>query len=202
MATYLGAGGYLHPEDVDANTCIDAKIVYVEGYLCGLYETEWTVSKAAAACHLKGGKFALSLSDPYWVDLKAAALGALLDDVDILFGNEEEITSMTGADLDHAIAELAHRCDIVVVTRGPLGSLVANGQRVIDVPACPVDTLVDTTGAGDLYAAGFLHGLTQGYDLGDCAELGSLAAAEVITHLGARPQTSLRKLAEDAGIPG
>jgi len=201
MATYLGAGGYLHPEDVDANMCIEAKIVYVEGYLCGLHETEWTVSKAAAACHLQGGQFALSLSDPYWVDLKAASLGALLDDVDILFGNEEEVTSMTGADLDHALAELAHRCEIVVVTRGAEGSLVTKGGQVIEVPAHPVETLVDTTGAGDLYAAGFLFGLTRDYDLGECGRLGSLAAAEVISHLGARPQASLRQLAADAGFP-
>jgi sugar/nucleoside kinase (ribokinase family) len=200
MATYLGAGGFLHPEDIDANACIDAKIVYVEGYLCGLHETEWTVSKAAAACHLKGGRFALSLSDPYWVDLKAAALGALLDDVDILFGNEEEVTAMTGAELDGALAELAHRCDIVVVTRGPRGSIVAHHGQMIEVPAHPADTLVDTTGAGDLYASGFLYGLTQDFALQDCAELGSLAAAEVITHLGARPQTSLRELAAEAGL--
>jgi sugar/nucleoside kinase (ribokinase family) len=122
----------------------------------------------------------------------------LLNDVDILFGNEEEITAMTGADLDHAMAELAHRCEIVVVTRGAEGSLVASRGQVIDVPAHPAETLVDTTGAGDLYAAGFLFGLTRDYDLGECARLGSLAAAEVISHLGARPQAPLRQLAVDA----
>ncbi len=200
MATYLGAGGSLHPDDVDANRCIEAKIVYVEGYMCGLPETEWTVSKAAAACHLKGGKFALSLSDPYWVDLKAAALGALLDDVDILFGNEEEVMAMTGAELDLAMSELAHRCELVVVTRGAQGSLVVANNSVIEVPAHPVDTVVDTTGAGDLFAAGFLYGLTHGYEPADCAELGSLAAAEVVGHLGARPQESLSKLAAEAGL--
>jgi sugar/nucleoside kinase (ribokinase family) len=200
MATYLGAGGFLHPEDVDANLCIEAQIVYVEGYLCGLRETEWTVSKAAAACHLKGGRFALSLSDPYWVDLKAAALGALLDDVDILFGNEEEVTAMTGAELDQAMAELAHRCQIVVVTRGAKGSLVVANNSVVEVAAHEVDAVVDTTGAGDLFAAGFLYGLTHEYELEDCAQLGSLAAAEVIGHLGARPQTSLADLAAAAGL--
>jgi sugar/nucleoside kinase (ribokinase family) len=200
MATYLGAGGLLYPDDIDANLCIDAQIVYIEGYMCGIRETEWTVSKAAAACHLKGGKFALSLSDPYWVDLKAAALGALLHDVDILFGNEEEVTAMTGADLDSAIAELAHSCDLVVVTRGSKGSLVASKGRVVEVPAHDVDVVVDTTGAGDLFAAGFLYGLTQGYEPPDCAELGSLAAAEVIGHLGARPRSSLSKLAAEAGL--
>lgn len=200
MATYLGAGAFLHPEDVDANLCIEAQIVYVEGYLCGLRETEWTVSKAAAACHLKGGRFALSLSDPYWVDLKAAALGALLDDVDILFGNEEEVTAMTGAGLDHAMAELAHRCEIVVVTRGAKGSLVVANNTVVEVAAHEVDAVVDTTGAGDLFAAGFLYGLTRDYALEQCAELGSMAAAEVIGHLGARPQTSLVELAAAAGL--
>jgi sugar/nucleoside kinase (ribokinase family) len=200
MATYLGAGAFLYPDDIDANLCIEAKIVYIEGYMCGLHETEWSVSKAAAACHLKGGRFALSLSDPYWVDLKAAALGALLNDVDILFGNEEEVTAMTGADLDLALAELAHRCELVVVTRGALGSLVVANNQVIEVPAHPVETVVDTTGAGDLFAAGFLYGLTHDYEPADCAELGSLAAAEVIGHLGARPQTSLSKLAAEAGL--
>ena len=200
MATYLGAGGFLHPEDIDANPLIDAKIVYIEGYMCGLHETEWTVSKATAACHLKGGKFALSLSDPYWVDLKAAALGALLDDVDILFGNEEEVMTMTGADLDGAMSELAHRCEIVVVTCGARGSLVVTNGAVIEVPAHPAEVIVDTTGAGDMYAAGFLYGLTQGYEPEDCAQLGSLAAAEVIGHLGARPQASLSQLAAGAGL--
>ncbi len=200
MATYLGAGAFLYPDDIDANLCIDAKIVYVEGYMCGMHETEWSVSKAAAACHLKGGRFALSLSDPYWVDLKAAALGALLNDVDILFGNEEEVTAMTGADLDLALAELAHRCELVVVTRGAKGSLVVANNSVIEVPAHPVETVVDTTGAGDLFAAGFLYGLIRDYEPADCADLGSLAAAEVIGHLGARPQTSLSKLAAEAGL--
>jgi sugar/nucleoside kinase (ribokinase family) len=200
MATYLGAGAFLYPDDIDANLCIEAQIVYIEGYMCGLHETEWSVSKAAAACHLKGGRFALSLSDPYWVDLKAAALGALLNDVDILFGNEEEVTAMTGADLDLALAELAHRCELVVVTRGAKGSLVVANNQVIEVPAHPVETVVDTTGAGDLFAAGFLYGLTHDYEPADCAELGSLAAAEVIGHLGARPQTSLSKLAAEAGL--
>jgi sugar/nucleoside kinase (ribokinase family) len=200
MATYLGAGANLFPDDIDANMLIEAKIVYLEGYMCGLPETEWTVSKAAAACHLKGGKFALSLSDPYWVDLKAATLGAFLDHVDILFGNEEEVTAMTGAGLDGAMAELAHRCELVVVTRGPLGSLVVFNNSVVEVPAHPVETVVDTTGAGDLFAAGFLYGLTHGYDPPDSAELGGLAAAEVIGHLGARPQESLSKLAAEAGL--
>ncbi|MDQ1392820.1 MAG: hypothetical protein QOF30_1797 [Acidimicrobiaceae bacterium] len=200
MATYLGAGAFLYPDDIDANLCIEAKIVYIEGYMCGLHETEWSVSKAAAACHLKGGRFALSLSDPYWVDLKAASLGALLDNVDILFGNEEEVTAMTGSELDLAMSELAHRCELVVVTRGAKGSLVVANNQVIEVPAHPVDTVVDTTGAGDLFAAGFLYGLTHDYEPADCAELGSLAAAEVIGHLGARPQTSLSKLAAEAGL--
>src|SRR5262249_34461311 len=157
--------------------------------------------KVADACHRQGGRFALSLSDPYWVDLKTAALDALLDDVDILFGNEEEVTAMTGADLDGAVAALARRCGIVAVTLRANGSLVASGGRVIEVPAHPVDSLVDTTGAGDMYAAGFLFGLTHDYELEDCGRLGSLAAAEVIGHLGARPQTSLRKLAAEAGLP-
>ncbi|MGH9123887.1 MAG: adenosine kinase [Acidimicrobiales bacterium] len=200
MATHLGAGGWLLAEDIDAEACRDAQITYLEGYLVGRKEVEKTVSKAAAACHSEGGRFALSLSDPYWVDLQAGALGAVLDEVDILFGNEDEVTAMTGADLEGAISELAKRCQIVAVTRGAKGSLVVAGDSVIEVPAHPVDNVVDTTGAGDLFAAGFLYGLTHGFEPVACAELGSLAAGEVITHLGARPQTSLRALGLEAGM--
>lgn len=200
MATYLGAGGYLYPEDLDVDLMSEAQIVYIEGYMCGLEETELTVSQAAGASHLRGGKFALSLSDPYWVELKAAALGALLDDVDILFGNEDEVVTMTGEPLEKAMAELSRRCELVVVTRGPRGSLVVTDGSVTDVAAHPAEVIVDTTGAGDMFAAGFLYGLTRGYDPVDCAHLGSLVAAEVIGHLGARPQTSLSRLAAGAGM--
>ena len=200
MATYLGAGANLYPDDIDHNQLINAKIVYVEGYMCGIRETEWTVSKAAAAAHLQEGRFAISLSDPYWVDLNAAAFGALLDHVDILFANEAEATGMTGQDLDGAIKELAHRCDLVAITRGPLGSIVINEGRFIEVPAYPVDTVVDTTGAGDMYAAGFLYGLTRDLEPEACAHLGGLVAAEIVSHLGARPQASLSKLAAEAGL--
>ena len=200
MATYLGAGGFLYPEDLDVDLMSEAQIVYIEGYMCGLEETELTVSQAAGASHLRGGKFALSLSDPYWVELKAAALGALLDDVDILFGNEDEVVTMTGKPLERAMAELSRRCELVVVTRGPKGSLVVTDGGVTEVAAHPADAIVDTTGAGDMFAAGFLYGLTRGYDPVDCAHLGSLVAAEVIGHLGARPQKSLRELAAGADL--
>ncbi|MDQ6614579.1 MAG: adenosine kinase [Actinomycetota bacterium] len=200
MATFLGAGGFLYPDDIDASVLSEAKVVYIEGYMCGLDETEPTVSKAAAACHSKGGKFALSLSDPFWVNLKTAALDALLDDVDILFGNEEEVTAMTGADLEGAVAKLVNRCEVVAVTLGSQGSLVAANGSVVEVPAHPVGSVVDTTGAGDLYAAGFLYGVTHDYDPEACGQLASLAAAEVLGHLGARPQVSLTKLAASGGL--
>jgi len=200
MATHLGAGALLYAEDVDAERCRQAKVVYLEGYMVGLDAPAAAVAKAVQSCHLGGGRFALSLSDPYWVNLKAAALDALLDGVDILFGNEDEVTAMAGADLDGALSELARRCDLVVVTRGAKGSIVVAEGTTIEVDAHPADHVIDTTGAGDLYAAGFLYGLINDYKPSECAELASLAAAEVIGHLGARPQTSLRAAAATAGL--
>jgi sugar/nucleoside kinase (ribokinase family) len=203
FATYLGAGGFLSPEDIDHKPLISAGVVYVEGYMVGLRETEWTVNKAAAAAHALNGQFALSLSDPTWVEEHAAAFGALLQDVDILFCNEDEVKVFSGEDeLPAALSELATRLDILVVTRGAEGSVVVSNRQRIDVPAHPVDVVVDTTGAGDLYAAGFLYGLTHDLELEACARLGGLAAAEVISHFGARPQASLTKLAAEAGLLG
>lgn len=201
MATHLGAGDHLLPEDLDEDQLARAEIVYVEGYLCGLPSTDPTIAKAAKATHQAGGRFALSLSDPFWVDLHRDELRALLEQVDILFGNEAEATGLCGvSDLEGAVVELNRHCPIVAVTRGPAGSLVATGGRPAAVPAYPARSVVDTTGAGDLYAAGFLYGLTRGLDAETCARLGGLAAAEIIGHLGARPQVSLARLAGDAGL--
>lgn len=203
MATYLGAGALLFPDDVDHKPMVSAKIVYVEGYLVGSRDTEWTINKAAAAAHAGGGRFALSLSDPWWAEEHAARFGALFQDVDILFANEAEAIVMSGQDtLDAAINDLAWRVDILAVTRGAQGSVIATGGEIIDVAPFPQPVVVDTTGAGDLYAAGFLFGLTRDLDPESCGRLGGLAAAEVISHFGARPQTSLTKLAAEAGLLG
>ena len=201
MATHLGAGDHVLREDIDEGQLARAGIVYVEGYLCGLPTTDPTIAKAARTIREAGGRFALSLSDPFWVDLHRDALVALLEHVDILFGNEAEATGLTGAgNLEAAVVELNRRCPIVAVTRGSAGSVVATGSQPVAVPAYPPHAVVDTTGAGDLYAAGFLYGLTHGQDAETCARLGGLAAAEVIGHLGARPQVSLAKLANEVGL--
>jgi sugar/nucleoside kinase (ribokinase family) len=135
---------------------------------------------------------ALSLSDPYWVELHGAELAGLLDRVDLLFANEQEACGIVGEmDLDRALAALAGRCATVAVTRGKHGSVVATGGDVISVPAVAVNRVVDTTGAGDSYAAGFLYGHIRGLGPARSAHLGGLVAAEIIGHLGARPQQSL-----------
>jgi sugar/nucleoside kinase (ribokinase family) len=201
MSTYLGAGDYVYPEDLDGDLLGRARMVYVEGYMCGLASTDETLVKAAALTHAGGGQFALSLSDPFWVELHGKELASLLDDVDIVFGNEAEALGITGlADLNEAVAALAARCPIVAVTLGAAGSIVASGGNVVKVPAYPPGAVVDTTGAGDLYASGFLYGLTHRMDPEQCARLGGLAAAEVISHVGARPQVALVDHAKTAGL--
>jgi len=203
MGTFLGAGEVLLPDEVDHVVLTRAGIVYVEGYMVGLRESEWTINKAAAAAHVAGVRFALSLSDTYWVEEHAATFGALMDDVDVLFCDEHEARAFSGEqDLDAAIADLAFRVDVLAVTLGPEGSIVTQNGTSIKVPAHPAPIVVDTTGAGDLYVAGFLYGLSHDMDPVDCARLGSLAAAEVISHFGARPQASLTKLAAEAGLLG
>jgi sugar/nucleoside kinase (ribokinase family) len=203
MSTYLGAGDYVYPDDLDGDLLARAKIVYVEGYMCGLPSTDETLVKAAALTHAGDGQFALSLSDPYWVELHGKELASLLEDVDIVFGNEAEALGITGADdLNEAVAALAARCRIVAVTLGAGGSIVASGGKAVKVAAHPPEAVVDTTGAGDLYASGFLYGLTKGMDPEQCARLGGLAAAEVISHVGARPQVALLDYAKTAGLLG
>ncbi|HEY2301141.1 MAG TPA: adenosine kinase [Acidimicrobiales bacterium] len=201
MSTFLGAGDHVGADDVDDEVIARAGIVYVEGYLCGLPSTEGMPARAAAAAHRAGGRFALSLSDPFWVELHGKELDALLDDVDILFGNRAEALGICGTDdLAAAVDRLAERCAIVNVTLGAAGSMVAYDGRVVEVPAHPVDDVIDTTGAGDLYAAGFLWGLSQGLEAAACARLGGLAAAEIVSHLGARPQAPLADMARRAGL--
>src|SRR5207244_295657 len=194
---------YVYPQDLDGDLLAQAQLVYVEGYLCGLPSTDETLMKAAELTHAGNGQFALSLSDPFWVELHGKELSALLGDVDVLFGNEAEARGVTGAaDLAGAIEALTARCPIVAVTLGAAGSVVATDGQVGHVPASPPAAFVDTTGAGDLYAAGFLYGLTRRLDPEGCARLGGLAAAEVISHLGARPQVRLADLAREAGLLG
>ena len=201
MSTYLGTAGEMRAADVDPDLVASARITYVEGYLVGLPSAEGALETALQAAHAAGRKVALTLSDPAWVELQHDAFKALLPDVDILLGNETEALELTGASsLEEAVAVLAGSVEVVAVTRGPAGAIASDGRETVSVGAEPVARVVDTTGAGDLFAAGFLLGLARQRALEECLRLGALAAAEVISHIGARPQTSLATLATAKGV--
>jgi sugar/nucleoside kinase (ribokinase family) len=199
MNTYLGACVDLGPDDVDLGAVARAAVTYLEGYLWDPPAAKDAFRKAMSAAHEADRKVALSLSDPFCVDRWRHEFRELVENqVDILFANEEEIKSLYGVDnFDDALQLVRGHCEIAALTRSELGSVVLSGDEVHVVDAAPVDHVIDTTGAGDLYAAGFLYGLTQGYDLHKCGTLGGLAAAEVIGHFGARPETPLHELAGD-----
>ena len=193
MCTYLGAGAEIDPRDVDAGRIASAAVTYLEGYLWDEAAAKDAIRRAASLAHDAGRKVALTLSDPFCVDRHRAEFLALVrSEIDILFANDLEITMLYEVDdFDAAANRVAEHCEVAALTRGAQGSVIVRDGERHDVPADPVAQVVDTTGAGDLYAAGVLYGLTHGHDAGTCGRLGSLAAAEVIAHLGARPETSL-----------
>ena len=193
MCTYLGAGAEIDPADVSADRIASAAVTYLEGYLWDGPAAKDAIRRAASLARDAGRRVALTLSDPFCVDRHREEFRALIEsDIDILFANEEEITMLYGAgSFDEAASRVGTHCEIAALTRGALGSVVIGAGRQYVIPADPVDRVVDTTGAGDLYAAGVLYGLTRGLDLETCGRLGSLGAAEVISHLGARPEASL-----------
>jgi sugar/nucleoside kinase (ribokinase family) len=201
MCTNLGIGGLLGPDDVDVAAVRSSQVAYFEGYLIGKPETAAAVERAIEVGRSAGTLVALSGSDPAWVDLHGQELRDLLERVDILFVNEKEAYGLAGADhLEDALAVLAARCPTVAITLGAEGSVVAEDGKVYEVPAQPVPAVVDTTGAGDSFAAGFLLGAVRGLGPERSARLGALAAAEVVGHLGARPAASLGRLAQAAGL--
>ena len=203
MNTYLGACQGLAPEDIDAEMVAASGIIYLEGYLWDPPLAKDAFRKAARIAHEAGRRVALTLSDPFCVDrYRAEFLGLLRDEtVDILFANEAELKSLyETASLDAAIAALRQDCRLAAVTMSERGSYVVTWEETELVPVAPAATVVDTTGAGDLYAAGFLFGLARGLPLASCAALGGLAAGEAITHVGARPLVSLKALAQEAGF--
>jgi sugar/nucleoside kinase (ribokinase family) len=203
MNTYLGACQNLTPDDVNPETVKAASIVYLEGYLWDPPAAKEAFRKAVTIAHGAGNQVALTLSDAFCVDrYRDEFLGLMRDgSLDILFANIHELQSLYGtSDPDSALAALREEPVLGVITRSAEGALVVSRGETRAVPAFPVERVVDTTGAGDLFAAGFLAGLTQNLDLTDCARLGGLAAAEVISHLGARPQANLRDLARQEGL--
>ena len=197
MSTFLGASVRLGPADVDPRLIARGRILYLEGYLFDPPEAQEAFRAAAAIAHEAGRKVALTLSDPFCVDRHRAAFLDLVEHhVDILFANELEICALYQVhDFDAAVPHVRGHCELAALTRSAKGSLLVNGDRAHVVRAHPVEAVVDTTGAGDLYASGVLYGLAQGLDLPTCGRLGSLAAAEVIAHVGARPMVPLAELA-------
>jgi adenosine kinase len=204
MNTYLGAAQELKAADIDADEIAAASIVYLEGYLWDPKDAKDAFVKASKIAHQAGRQVALTLSDAFCVDRYRGEFIELLQSgtVDVIFANESELHSLyETSDFDAALKQLRSDAKLGVVTRSEKGCIVVSGQGVLAVPALPVEQIVDTTGAGDLFAAGFLFGLVRqaGYEV--AGRLGALAAAEVIQHIGARPQTSLRELAKERGLP-
>jgi sugar/nucleoside kinase (ribokinase family) len=205
MNTYLGAAQDLHPNDIDADAVAASAIIYLEGYLWDPKNAKDAFLKAAKIAHEAGRSVALTLSDAFCVDRWRDEFLHLVRSgtVDILFANESELHSLyQTADFDTAVAALRADARLAVVTRSEKGCIVVDRNATEAVPANPVARVVDTTGAGDLFAAGFLFGLSAGFDHRRCGRLGALAAAEVIQHLGARPETALRALAQEHGLIG
>jgi len=198
MMTFLGACVDLEAGDVDEDMIKDSKITYLEGYLWDRPSAKEAFLKAADVAHQAGRKVSLSLSDPFCVDRHREEFRDLAEHhVDILFANEEEIISLYqtddfGAALDH----VRGHCEIAALTRSEKGSVIVCGDDVHEVNADPVARLTDTTGAGDAYAAGFLYGLATDQSLDASARIGGICAAEVISHMGARPDVSLKNLVE------
>jgi adenosine kinase len=203
MNTFLGAAQNLTEADVDAETVQQSQIVYLEGYLWDPPEAKAAFLKAARIAKQAGRQVALTLSDAFCVDrYRDEFLGLIRDGVvQIVFANESELHSLyqTG-DFDTAVTQIRNENILAVVTRSEQGSLVITREDTLAVEAFPVEKLVDTTGAGDLFAAGFLAGLAKNKDLITCARLGSLAASEIIQHIGARPQVDLANLAAENGL--
>ncbi len=203
MNTFLGASVELGPEDVETSKVTDAKVTYFEGYLWDPPRAKEAIVMASKIAHENGREMAMTLSDPFCVDRYR---GEFLDlmrarTVDIVFANEDEAKSLYETkSLETAIASIRADCRLAVVTRSEKGAVVVTPDKTLEVPAIEIDALVDSTGAGDLYAAGFLHGYTSGRPLEDCARLGALAAGLIVQQIGPRPMASLEDAARQAGL--
>jgi len=202
MSTYLGSSEFLGPEDVDTELIAAAQVTYLEGYLFDRPEAQEAYWKASRIAHDHGRRVSLTLSDTFCVERHKEAWRSLVaDQVDILLANEGEAMALYDVDsLDAALDHVKADVEIAAVTCGPKGSLVIHDGDVIEVPAHPAERVVDTTGAGDLYAAGFLFGYTAGRSLEAAGRLGSMAATAVLGHTGPRPGLSLAQLAASSGL--
>jgi sugar/nucleoside kinase (ribokinase family) len=196
MNTYLGAAVEFGPDDIQPEIIANSQVTYLEGYLFDPPPAKEAFHRAAKIAHEGKHLLSLTLSDVFCVERHREAFIELVkNEVDILFANQNELLALYQTkDLDAAVAEARKHCKIAVTTRSEKGAIIAAGKETIEVPAEPVSKVIDTTGAGDLFAAGFLFGYTQKRDLGQSARIGAICAAEVISHYGPRPQTSLKKL--------
>ncbi|MBN9672799.1 adenosine kinase [Roseibium aggregatum] len=203
MNTYLGACTEFGPSDVDEDVVAASAVTYMEGYLWDPEEAKKAFLKAAEVAHLNGRKVGLTLSDSFCVDRYRSEFLSLLSDkvVDLLFANEHELRALfETADLDTAIAAARETGALTALTLGADGAMIIDGEETVKVAAQKVDNVVDLTGAGDLFASGFLFGLARDYKYSDAAELGCLCAASVISHVGARPDRPLKNLAAQSGF--
>jgi sugar/nucleoside kinase (ribokinase family) len=196
LNTYLGVSSTLSMADIDEAAIAAGSVLYMEGYLFDRDDAKAAFRRAADVAHANGRTVSLTLSDSFCVDRHRDDFRDLVaDSVDLVFGNEDELLSLYQLEsFDDAVAELRSQCAMAAITRGAEGCVIVTADELVAVEAVPVGRVVDTTGAGDLFAAGFLHGLTTGCDLHECGRLGSIAAAEVISHVGPRPLVDLRTL--------
>ncbi len=196
MNTYLGVSSMLGVDDLDDGVIADSSVLYMEGYLFDRDDAKAAFRHAAEVAHANDRMVSLTLSDSFCVDRHRSDFRALVQDsVDLLFGNHDELLALYELDsFDAAVAALRDECEFAAITVGSDGCVIVTPDELVRVPAVPVDRVIDTTGAGDLFAAGFLHGWTRGHDLETCGHFGAVAAAEVITHVGPRPLVELRNL--------
>jgi sugar/nucleoside kinase (ribokinase family) len=203
MNTYLGACVELGPEDIEADVVAEAKVTYFEGYLWDPPRAKDAIRLCADIAHKNGREMSMTLSDPFCVDRYRGEFLDLMRSgtIDIVFANAEEAKSLYQTDnFEHAVAQIRKDCKLAAITRSEHGSVLIRGDERIDIDAIDINEVVDTTGAGDLYAAGFLHGYANDLPLEVCGKLGSLAAGLVIQQVGPRPQLSLKDAAKDAGL--
>ena len=196
MCTFLGAGSLIGPEDIHEEQIINHKIAYLEGYLWDNENAKKAMRKMVDICKADNQQIAFTLSDLFCVDRHRDSFAELIkSNIDILFGNEEEICAMTNStSIEQGIAYAKELNITVVITLAERGSLIIKNNQIIEVPAIDIDKVVDTTGAGDLFASGFLYGLCQNKELAECGHMASVAAAEIISHYGARPLVKLSNL--------
>ncbi len=199
MCTYLGASVQLQPEDLDLTIIKKAKVLYLEGYLWDNDAAKRAFVFAAKTCKELGRKVALTLSDSFCVNRHRESFLELVNGhIDILFANEAEIKSLFQTEsLEESIKELDNHCELAIITLSEKGSIIISNKERISIPAYSLAKVIDTTGAGDLYAGGFLFGYTQGYSLTHCGKIGSICAGQIVTQLGPRSKTSLKMLIDD-----